>query len=133
MKIILDSKTQRKFLLDNARFIASKTTQRYQRAIISKDLTAEQRKERRERIQRRQQIRGSQRQIETNLNPSSDEDDVRATDRETQIVSMVIDGSQPSPVRVNQVLSHLNNVINADSDESSLSAYNDKSLLVMTQ
>ena len=34
LKIILDSKAQRKILLDNARFIASKTSQRYQRVII---------------------------------------------------------------------------------------------------
>ena len=86
LKIILDSKAQRKFLLDNAGFIASKTTQRYQRVIISKDLTAEQRKEHRERVQRRQQLRGSQRQIETNLNPSSDEDYVRATDRGVSVI-----------------------------------------------
>ena len=129
LKIILDSKAQRKFLLDNARFIASKTSQRYQRVIISKDLTAEQRKERRERVQRRQQLRVSQRQIESNLNPSSDEDYVRATDGETQIVSMVVDGSQPSPIRGNQVLPHLNDVTNSDSDESSLSAYNDTTLI----
>ena len=42
---------------------------------------------------------------------------------------MVVDGSQPSPIRGNQVLPHLNDVTNSDSDESSLSAYNDTTLI----
>ena len=42
---------------------------------------------------------------------------------------MVVDGSQPSPIRGSQVLPHLKDVINSDSDESSLSAYNDTTLI----
>ena len=48
LKVILNSTAQRKFLLDNAKFIGSKAPEDFQRVIITKDLTLEQRKVRRE-------------------------------------------------------------------------------------
>ena len=50
LKLVLDSKAQRKFLLDNARFVQTKADDNYKRVIITKDLTPAQRWERREKI-----------------------------------------------------------------------------------
>ena len=47
IKMVLESKAQRKFLLDNARFIQSKAPLQLKRVIITKDLTPKQREERR--------------------------------------------------------------------------------------
>ena len=47
LKVVLDSKAQRKYLLENAKHIATKARSRFKQVIISKDLTVEQRKERR--------------------------------------------------------------------------------------
>ena len=55
LRIILDSKAQRKFLLKNARFIGIRIPETYQRVIIAKDLTPEQRNERREKIKNKKQ------------------------------------------------------------------------------
>ena len=60
MKIVLDSKAQRKFLLDNARHIPRKTNEAYHKVIISKDLTLQQREERREVLKTRKQQKTSQ-------------------------------------------------------------------------
>ena len=46
LKLVLDSKAQRKFLLDNARFVPSKADDSYKRVIITKYLTPAQREER---------------------------------------------------------------------------------------
>ena len=50
LRVILDSKAQRKFLIENAKHIPKKTQEKFQRVIIAKDLTPEQREERREKI-----------------------------------------------------------------------------------
>ena len=47
IKMVLESKAQRKFLLDNVRFIQSKVPPQLKRVIITRDLTPKQRKERR--------------------------------------------------------------------------------------
>ena len=60
MKIVLDSKAQRKFLLDNARHIPRKTNEAYHKVIISKNLTVQQREERREVLKTRKQQKTSQ-------------------------------------------------------------------------
>ena len=44
LRVILDSKVQRKFLIENAKHIPKKTQENFQRVIIAKDLTPEQRK-----------------------------------------------------------------------------------------
>ena len=46
IKMVLESKAQRKFLLDNARFIQSKAPPQLKRVIITMDLTPKQREER---------------------------------------------------------------------------------------
>ena len=50
LRVILDSKAQRKFLIENAKHIPKKTQENFQRVIIAKDLTPEQRREGRENI-----------------------------------------------------------------------------------
>ena len=50
LRVILDSKAQRKFLIENAKHIPKKTQENFQRVIIVKDLKPEQRRERREKI-----------------------------------------------------------------------------------
>lgn len=55
---MLDSKSHRRFLLENAKYIASKCDDRLSRVIIAKDLTPDQRKERREKIVARKQQQG---------------------------------------------------------------------------
>ena len=51
LRMVLESKAQRKFLLDNARFIQSKAQPSFRRVIITKDLTPKQREERRAKFQ----------------------------------------------------------------------------------
>ena len=47
LKVILDSKIERKFLLENARHIEAKVPETFKRVIIKKDMTLVQRDERR--------------------------------------------------------------------------------------
>ena len=92
LKVILDSKAQRKFLLENAKNIATKVRPRYQRVIITKDLTVEQRKERRERVNLRRRARSSQRP-----NSESEEDNINHTQR-ARPSEMMVDEPEPSPI-----------------------------------
>ena len=57
LKIVLESKSQRKAILDNAKFIQHKAPLSLKNVIISKDLTPTQRQERKLRRQRNNQPR----------------------------------------------------------------------------
>ena len=46
LKVVLDSKSERKFLLENAKFIEEKVPEKFKRVIISTDMTNAQRAER---------------------------------------------------------------------------------------
>ena len=104
LKIILDSKAQRKFLLDNARYIGTETTEAYKRVIIAKYLTPEQRKERGEKIKSRKRQTGDK--------PSASPTDVRAittpnkqlvlNDPVPVVVEMALPGLPPSPFGTEQ-------------------------------
>lgn len=50
VKVILDSKAHRRYLLENAKNIPDRVRDRFTRVIIAKDLTPEQRKDRREKV-----------------------------------------------------------------------------------
>lgn len=51
LKVVLENKSQRKFLLDNAKFIPVKAPQVFEKVFIVKDMTQEQRKERKSKYQ----------------------------------------------------------------------------------
>ena len=91
LKVILDSKTERRFLLENARHIEAKVPEKFKRVIISKDMTLVQRDERRtRRTQRRANESTEQRQNERSV--SSD----GALSRP---IAMEIPAEAPSPIR----------------------------------
>ena len=90
LKLVLDSKAQRKFLLDNAKFVPTKADDNYKRVIITKDLTPAQREERREKLAK---IRAQRR---SNQNSS------RNTSPKHSAASMEVDRPLPSPIRPNQ-------------------------------
>lgn len=46
LKVVLDSKSERKFLLENAKFIEEKVPENFKRVTISRDMTNAQRAER---------------------------------------------------------------------------------------
>lgn len=115
LRVILDSKAQRKHLLENAKHIPKKTPENLQRVIIAKDLTPEQRIERREKI-KSIKAKKQQRAREQPASPM----DARAVTpptrqfmmREPEIVAMPTSEPMPSPIRstennINQ-RSHLN-------------------------
>ena len=90
LKLVLDSKAQRKFLLDNARFVPTKADDNYKRVIITKDLTPAQREERREKMAK---IRAQRR---------SNQSSSRNTSPKHSAASMEVDRPLPSPIRPNQ-------------------------------
>ena len=107
LRVVLDSKSQRKFLLENAKYISSKTPETYQRVIIAKDLTPEQRKERCEKYQekkrRKNQNQAPARHYEQQ--PPSPMDARAVTPptkqyiyREPLAAAMVIQDKPPSPI-----------------------------------
>ena len=58
LKVILTDKAQRKFILDNAKNIPLKVRSNFSNVIISKDLTPQQREEKRKQIIRKREQRG---------------------------------------------------------------------------
>ena len=102
LRVILDSKAQRKFLLDNAKFIGSKAPEVFQRAIITKDLTLEQRKERKEKIANRRrpnELIGQQQSPPLPMEVRVDTPPTRLfTLREPEVVEMPVDINLPSPI-----------------------------------
>ena len=108
LKVVLDSKAQRKFILENAKYIATKARAKFKRVIITKELTEEQRKERRERAKHRRNERNGQRQQRgTEIDTSEDE---AAQQRGTgDAATMLVDEEEPSPIHVasRTALSHL--------------------------
>lgn len=58
LKIILVNKADRKSLLDNARFIEKKVPIKFRRVIVTKDLTPQQRVERRQHVQSKKERKG---------------------------------------------------------------------------
>lgn len=116
LKIVLDSKAQRKFLLDNARHIPRKTNEAYHKVIISKDLTLQQREERRETLKTRRQQKTAQtdsQQIRVDQGSSRDRETSPPTRhfalREPEnVVEMQVD-RLPSPIHAtNTEYSQLN-------------------------
>ena len=123
LKLILDSKAQRKFLLENAKHTAAKARPRFQRVIITKDLTVEQRKERREKVQDRRRIRNNQRPNGAN---SDGEDNQRDMQNATV---MHIDEQEPSPIARDSQLSHLAHIDDTNNHQNdTLSAYNNTTI-----
>ncbi|MEW8545300.1 MAG: hypothetical protein AB2693_17395, partial [Candidatus Thiodiazotropha sp.] len=78
LKVILAEKAHRKFLLDNAKFISSKVNISFRNVIISKDLTQQQRDDRRKMIASRKQakepIASSNRDVVSRVNISMNRD-----------------------------------------------------------
>ena len=104
LKVILNSTAQRKFLLDNAKFIGSKTPEDFQRVIITKDLTLEQRKVRREKIGNKRRPNEQIGQQQSPPSPMEVRADTPPTRRFTlwkpEVVGMPVDSNLPSPIGV---------------------------------
>lgn len=64
LKVVLDSSQQRKFILNNAKFIGEKAEIQFKRVVISKDLTPIQREERRKRFRNVEQNSQRTREME---------------------------------------------------------------------
>ena len=91
LKVILDSKTERRFLLENARHIEAKVPEKFKRIIISKDMTLVQRDERRtRRTQRRANEATEQRQNELSVSSNG---------AMSRPIAMEIPAEAPSPIR----------------------------------
>lgn len=88
LKVVLDSKSERKFLLDNAKFIEEKVPEKFKRVIISRDMTNAQRAERKTHQRRNKYARQTAQQ---------------ATPRSP--VAMVTEQPVPSPI---QNMPHVN-------------------------
>ena len=56
LKIILTERAHRKFILDNAKYIPSKVNFKFRNVIFSKDLTPQQREERRKQIANKKEL-----------------------------------------------------------------------------
>ena len=120
LRVILDSKAQRKFLIENAKHIPKKTQENFQRVIIAKDLTPEQRRERRKSNLSRQ--KKQQKEQGQSASPM----DARAVTPPTHQFIMCGPGigvmpsdTMPSPIR---------NVETSIEHRSHLNAVNDSSL-----
>ena len=90
LKLVLVSKAQRKFLLDNARFVPTKADDEYERVIIIKDLTPAQREERREKMAKIRAQRRSNQSSSRNTSPNH------------SAAGMEVDRPLPSHIRPNQ-------------------------------
>ena len=99
LKVVLDSKAQRKYLLENAKHIATKARSRFKQVIISKDLTVEQRKERRERIKQRKE-----RNNRDQMGAGPDSGDEAA---QGDAATMIVEEHEPSPIARDNAMSHL--------------------------
>lgn len=86
LKVILDSKSQRKYILENARFIPTKAEAKYKNVIITKDLTKQQRTERREQIRQKK------------ANRQADRDKAANSPVRHPTASMEVDRPLPSPI-----------------------------------
>lgn len=117
LKIVLDSKAQRKFLLDNAKDIITKAEKCFQRVIIVKDLTPEQRQERRERVQntrRNQRIGVDSARVPVDKGAM---DSAGASGQD--VITMEIDARPLSPILAGgDDLSQFNRVISESETES---------------
>ena len=126
LKVVLDSKAQRKFILENAKFIATKARPKFKRVIITKDLTEEQRKERRERVKHRRNERNGQRQ-QRGIEIDTSEDEAAQQRGTGDAATMLVDEEEPSPIASRTALSHLA----ADSSlmNDTLRAYNETTII----
>lgn len=88
LKVVLDSKSERKFLLENAKFIEEKVQENFKRVIISRDMTNAQRAERKTNQRRNKRAKPTAQQA----TPSSP-------------VAMVTEQPVPSPI---QSMPHVN-------------------------
>ena len=96
LKVVLDSKAQRKYLLENAKHIATKARSRFKQVIIS---TVEQRKERRERIKQR---KGRNNRDQMGVGPDSGDEVVQG-----DAATMIVEEHEPSPITRDTAMSHL--------------------------
>ena len=99
LRVVLDSKSQRKYLIDNARHIPKKTPEMFQRVIIAKDLT--QNNGRREKI-KSIKAKKEQKQQEQPISPMDDEATTPRTRKfilsEPEVVTMPASHIMPSPI-----------------------------------
>ena len=95
LKLILDSKAQRKFLLDNSRYVPTKADECFNRVIITKDLTPSQRQERREKI------------IKAKARRQQNQNSSRDTSPERPAATMEVEEPLPSPIRGIQQNPHM--------------------------
>ena len=138
LRVVLDSKSQRKFLLDNARHISSKTSEIYQSVVIAKDLTPEQRKERREKIQEKKRRKDEQAQQQGEVQQPPSPMEARAVTPPTRQylyrkplpVGMDIQDDPPSPIQCNAA-SHMShqNMLTDSQLESQAGVYDQSTVL----
>ena len=133
LRIILDSKAQRKVLIENAKHIPKKTQEKFQRVIIAKDLIPGQRKERREKIK---SIKAKKQQKEQEQ-PASPMDARAVTPPTHQLImrgpGIPSSDTMPSPIRnVETSIQHRLhlNAVNDSSLESQ--AYNQTTIVSST-
>ena len=123
LKVVLENKSSRKYLIENAKHIQSKTDEKYHRVIIAKDLTPEQRKVRRDKIQARrmaQQYTGRPLTVQGRAGISQPpERRVQFPLSEPEIVEMQTEHQMPSPIQKEQVSQLSNYNMNASNDQFS--------------
>ena len=114
IKLIVNDKSHRKFIIDNAKHIPRKVPTVWQRVVITKDLTPLQRKEKKERLELGKQQRQPQ--------PSG------TNDQSNSPRPMEVQDREPSPIR--NVLQHdLSHVNATPGSQQTATAYNEQTLL----
>ena len=120
LKVVLLNKSDRKYMIENAKHIQNKTDVKYHRVIIAKDLTPEQRKERRDKIQAR---RMTQQDMGRPLTGQENTGIYHSPARrvhfplsEPETVEMQTEDQMPSPIRNDRVSQLSNYIMNASND-----------------
>ena len=112
LKVVLDSKSERKFLLENARYIEEKVPEKFKRVIISRDMTTAQRAE--QKTYRRRNRRGQPPQSQNTPNSP-----------------VAMETERPAPSLIRSLL-HLNKLTDSQyppSDQSMGDPYNDTTVM----
>ena len=129
LKVILDSKTDRKFLLENAKYIIDKTAAKFHRIIIAKDLTPEQRRERREKIVARRHAQRGNGDSRSGNGQDRLEEAAQFPLSEPEALEMQVEHLMPSPIPVEQPLQFPHYNTNTSSVLSQASAYDQSTVI----
>ena len=123
LKVLLNSKVQRRSLLENAKYIKDKAPRNIARVIISRDLTPLQRNERK---QRRQQNRQNQAPQGKNNRSVSVQDDQDPHNENVSPIAMETSHRVPSPILD---MPHLNLLTHSQMGREQSDVYNDTTIL----